>query len=185
MTALHQWNCMPQLAGWAYMSKTCAGSMQLRKLRQLCERLFKLPALPAVVSIESPEGAMQSSHAEGATLADLDIIVRPPSQFVCQSHWQHWQAARLPQCANFKDLTQQQPQDEARSSRVRPIGACKSHPCRDRRYARAEEPRYRRPWQHKLCFTRREAAQAAEGTVPVHLLLKQTCSMSAAPAHAV
>ena len=53
--------------------------MQLRKLRQLCERLFKLPALPAVVSIESPEGSVvQCSYADGAMLADIDIIVRPP-----------------------------------------------------------------------------------------------------------
>ena len=56
-----------------------AGSMQLRKLRQLCERLFKLPSLPAVHHIQDPEGtAMQCSAAEGATLADLDVLVRRP-----------------------------------------------------------------------------------------------------------
>ena len=51
--------------------------MQLRKLRQLCERLFKLPSLPAVHSVKGPEGSlMQCSAAEGATLADMDVLVR-------------------------------------------------------------------------------------------------------------
>ena len=50
--------------------------MQFRKLSQLCERLFKLPSLPAVHSVKDPEGSlMQCSAAEGATLADLDVLV--------------------------------------------------------------------------------------------------------------
>lgn len=57
-----------------------AGSMQLRKMRQLCERLFKLPSLPTVLSLKDPDGsAMPCSTAEGANLADLDVLVRPPS----------------------------------------------------------------------------------------------------------
>ncbi len=52
--------------------------MQLRKLRQLCERLFKLPSLPAVHSVKDPEGGvMQCSAAGCATLADMDVLVRP------------------------------------------------------------------------------------------------------------
>ena len=54
-----------------------AGSMQLRKLRQLCECLFKLTSLPAVRCMKDPGGsAMQYSAAGGATLADFDVVVR-------------------------------------------------------------------------------------------------------------
>ncbi len=57
--------------------QSCAGSMQLRKVRQLCERLFRLPSVPAMLSVRSQSGTVMQCHgAEDATLGDLDLEVQ-------------------------------------------------------------------------------------------------------------
>lgn len=55
----------------------CAGNMQLRKLRQLCERLFKLPGTPQTLSVRCPAGTVAPCNAsEDAVLDDLDLQVQ-------------------------------------------------------------------------------------------------------------
>ena len=55
----------------------CAGSMQLRKLRQLCGRLFKLPASPPILCVRDLSGTLvPCCAAEDATLRELDFKVR-------------------------------------------------------------------------------------------------------------